>query len=56
MFTLTCYAIIAAVTAGGVGVVWWGCSRDDKKKEGKSSESSYERPLSLEREDMTTYP
>ena len=56
MFTLACYGIIAAVTAGGVGVLWWGVSREDKKKEDNFSDSPYERPLSLEREDMTTYP
>ena len=58
MFALACYGIIAAVTVGGVGVIWWGVSSEDKKKENdeKFSSRPYERPLSLEREDITTYP
>lgn len=41
MFLLGCYAIIAAVTAGGVGVIWANIDSDEQKKEESSSDEPY---------------
>ena len=42
MFLLTCYAIIAGVTAGGVGVIWSNVDSDEEKKDENRSCGSSE--------------
>lgn len=41
MFLLGCYAIITAVTAGGVGIICASTGTDEKEKE-EPTNSSYE--------------
>ena len=41
-FALGCYAAIAAVTAGGVAVLWHGSTKEDKKKNKDDNRSDRE--------------